>query len=172
LSLLATERVVVRWARRLSLVSGWLLLGMALLTVLDASLRYGLNRPLPATFELTELLLATVIFFGLPYTGLLDGHVTVDVLAGRLSPRGRFALTATAGLVMAALLTTITWEMGRLAGEVVRTSRTTITARIPVFPFMVPAMLAAGAAALCSLFLAIGALARIARPDLPPPPSA
>jgi hypothetical protein len=58
--------------------------------------------------------------------------------------------------------------MGRLAAEVARTSRTTITARIPVFPFMVPAMLASAGAALCSLLQALGSAARVARPDLPP----
>jgi TRAP-type C4-dicarboxylate transport system permease small subunit len=171
LSLLALERAAVRWARRLSFASGWLLLGIALLTVVDAVLRYGLSRPIPGTFELSELVLATVIFFGLPYTGLTDGHVAVDVLAGRLPPRSRQAMMAAAGLLMAILLATIAWQMATLAAEMARTSRTTITARIPVFPFMVPAMLAAGAAAVCALLQGLGAAARVARPALPPPPA-
>jgi TRAP-type C4-dicarboxylate transport system permease small subunit len=170
LSLPEVERAVVRWTRRLSLASGWLLLGVAALTVVDAGLRYGLSRPIPGTFELTELVLATVIFFGLPYTGLVDGHVAVDVLAGRLPPRGRYAMRAVAGLAVAVLLAAITWEMGRLAAEVARTSRTTITARIPVFPFMLPVMLASAAAALCAVVQAVGAAARVWRPGLGPPP--
>lgn len=171
MSLPGLERATLRWVRRLALAGGGLLLVVAVLTVVDAGLRYGLNRPLPGTFELTELVLAAVIFFGLPYTGLIDGHVAVDVLAGRLPPRARHALLAGAGLVMAALLGIITWEMGQLAGEMARTGRTTLVNRIPVFPFMLPAVLASGLAALCSLLQAAGAAARVARPDLPPPPA-
>jgi TRAP-type C4-dicarboxylate transport system permease small subunit len=169
LSVVAIERAAVRWARRLSFASGWLLLAIALITVVDALLRYGLSRPIPGTFELTELILAAVIFFGLPYTGLTDGHVAVDVLAGRLPPRARYAMLTVAALVMTILLATITWQMASLAGEMARTSRTTITNRIPVFPFIVPAMLAAGAAALCALLQTVGAAVRVARPALPPP---
>ena len=170
--LLAAEWAVVRWTRRLSLSSGWLLLGMSILTVVDASLRYALTRPLPATAELTELMLATVMFLGLPTTGLTDPHLTVDVLARRWRPRSRYALAAAAGLVMTALLATITGELLSLAAEMGRTSRTTIAARIPLFPFMVPPVLAAGAAVLGSLIHAIGAMVRMVRPQLPPPPSA
>jgi TRAP-type C4-dicarboxylate transport system permease small subunit len=171
LSLPGVERAIVRWTRRLSLAAGWLLLGVATLTVVDAGLRYGLSRPIPGTFELTELVLATMIFFGLPYTGLVHGHVAVDVLAARLPPRGQSAMTAVAGLAVAALLAAITWEMGWLAAEVARTGRTTITARIPVFPFMLPVMLASGVAALCALVQAVGAAIRVGQPGLPPPPA-
>jgi TRAP-type C4-dicarboxylate transport system permease small subunit len=157
--------------RRLSLGGGWLLTGVAFLTVADASLRYGLSRPIPGTFELTELLLGAVIFFALPYTGLVDGHVSVDILTARLPPRAQHGCVAVAALVVAALLATIAWQLAVLTEEFHRTSRTTITARIPVFPFALPVTAAAGLAALTSLVQAVGAAARALRPELGPLPT-
>lgn len=171
MSYLAFERAVVRWTRRLALLAGWILLAIGFLTVADATLRYGFNRPLPGTFELTELVLAVIIFFGLPYTGLIDGHVAVDILTARLSPRAQHAFIAVTSLVVAALLGVITWEITRLADEFLRTNRTTITARIPVLPFAVPVALAAALATLTAVLQAVGALCRMARPELGPMPA-
>jgi TRAP-type C4-dicarboxylate transport system permease small subunit len=170
-TLLGFEAEAVRWTRRLALLGGWLLVAVALTTVIDAVLRYAFSRPIPGVFELTELVLAAIIFFGLPYTGILDGHVAVDLVASRLGARARHALVALTALVVAGLLGAITWEMAGLAGEALRTGRTTITARIPQFPFMVPVTVASGLAALASLAHAVGAAARAARPDLGPMPA-
>jgi TRAP-type C4-dicarboxylate transport system permease small subunit len=171
LTVLDLEARTVRWSRRLALSGGWLLVGVAIATVGDAMLRYGLNRPIPGVFELTELVLASIIFFGLPYTGILDGHVSVDIVTARVGPRGRHGLVALGALIVAGLLGVITCEMAVLAAEVLRTGRTTITARIPVLPFMVPVTIASALATLAALVQAAGALARITRPDLPPMPA-
>ena len=48
------------------------------LTCVDVIGRYFLNRPVPGGFELTEILLAGLIFAGLPPVSLRDEHVTVD----------------------------------------------------------------------------------------------
>jgi TRAP-type C4-dicarboxylate transport system permease small subunit len=169
--ILALERAAVRWTRRLALSGGGLLVLVAVVTVVDALLRYGAGRPLPGTFEATELVLAAIIFLGLPYTGLIDGHVTVDALTGRLGLRGQHLVTALTALVTAGLLGVITWQMAGLAGEYGAIHRTTITARIPIYPFIVPVTAAAGLATLASLVQALGAAARVVRPDLGPLPA-
>ncbi len=158
------------WTRRLALFAGWVLLGLAFATVLDALLRYLVAKPIHGGFEATELLLAGIIFFGLPHANVTDGHVSVDMLTQRFSPRAQYALIAVNALICAALLALITAEMIRLAAEFYATSRTTITARIPVIPFIVPVTAAAGVGVLAFLVQAAGALARAARPGLPPLP--
>lgn len=163
------EQAAVRWMRRLALLGGWTLVAVAVATVVDALLRYLAGRPIPGTFEATELFLAVIIFFGLPYTSLIDGHVTVDALTGRLGLRGQLLVLALTALVTAGLLGVITWQMASLAREYAATDRTTITARIPVVPFIVIVTAAAGLATLASLVQAVGAAARVVRPDLGPP---
>lgn len=160
------------WTRRLALFAGWLLLALSFATVIDALLRYFLARPFPGTFEATELLLAAIIFFGLPHANVTDGHVSVDLLTQRFGRRAQYLLIALGAVVTAALLAVITAEMARLAAEFYATSRTTITARIPVFPFIVPVTAAGVLAVVGCLVQAAGALARVAQPGLPPLPGA
>ena len=148
--------------RRLALFAGWLLLGLSFATVLDALLRYLWGRPIHGAFEATELLLAGIIFLGLPHANITDGHVSVDLLTQRFSPRAQHALIAANAVLSAALLALITIEM----------ARTTITARIPIFPFIVPVTAAGGLAVLSFLAQAAGALARTLRGGLPPLPGA
>jgi TRAP-type C4-dicarboxylate transport system permease small subunit len=161
------ERAAVLWTRRLALLGGWLLLLTAFATVVDALLRYFLSRPLPGSFEATELLLAAIVFFGLPYVCVTDGNVSVDALTRRLRPGFQHALIALNALLSAALLALIAYQMTHLAEEYWATARTTISARIPIFPFIVPVTAAAGLAALGFVVQALGALARALRPDLP-----
>lgn len=167
-ALLGLERAALVWTRRLAFVGGWILLGVASLTVADALLRKFLSRPIQGAFEASELFLAAIVFFALPYTGLTDGHVSVDFLTSRLRPRVQSAIIAANALVCAALLGFIAYQMGSLATEYGGTGRTTITARIPIFPFLVPVTGAAWLATLGFVVQALSALLRTIRPQLPP----
>jgi TRAP-type transport system small permease protein len=169
--LLDLEHIVTRWTRRLALLGGWLLLAVAIVTASDALLRDVLGRPLPGTFEATELVLAAVIFFGLPYTSLTDGHVSVDFLTSRLGQRTQYAIIAVNAVICAILFGVITVQMMALAAEFLATRRTTITTRIPIFPCMVPVTVTAGLTALGFVIQAVGAALRAFRTGLPPLPT-
>jgi TRAP-type C4-dicarboxylate transport system permease small subunit len=56
------------------------LFALMALTCVDVFGRYFLNQPVWGGFELTEMLLAALIFAGLPLVTLRDDHVTVDLL--------------------------------------------------------------------------------------------
>jgi TRAP-type C4-dicarboxylate transport system permease small subunit len=168
---LRLEARATRWSRRLALLGGWLLLLLSLVTCLDALLRKVLSSPISGTFEASELLLAAVIFLAMPYTGLTDGHVSVDALTGRLGARGQDWVVAVNALVCAVVLGAIAWQLGLVAAEHYRTARTTITARIPVFPFSAPVAAVAWLAALAFVVQALGAGARALRPAAAPAPA-
>lgn len=57
-----------------------LVLAMMSVTSIDVLGRYVFNRPLTGAFEITELLLAALIFLGLPITTQREEHITVDLL--------------------------------------------------------------------------------------------
>jgi TRAP-type C4-dicarboxylate transport system permease small subunit len=168
---LEIERIATKWTRRLALLGGWLLLAVAVVTAGDALLRDFLGRPLPGTFEATELVLAAIIFFGLPYTSLTDGHVSVDFLTGHLGQRTQYAIIAINAVICAVLFGVITLQMATLAAEFLATQRTTITMRIPIFPCIVPVTVTAGLATLGFVAQALGAALRTWRPDLPSLPT-
>ena len=66
-------------APALGVFAALVLFAMMLLTCSDVVGRYFLSRPIFGAFELTEMLLAALIFAGLPLVTLRNEHVTVDV---------------------------------------------------------------------------------------------
>lgn len=163
-SLLAVERLAVMWTRRLALVAGGILLAASIVTVFDALLRKFLNRPIQGTFEATELLLAVIIFFALPYTGLTDAHAVLDLTTNRFPKRAQDVIIGLNGFFCAVVLGVVAYQMGLLAAEYARTARTSITMRIPVYPFILPATAAAWLASVGFVVQALAAFARAARP--------
>src|SRR5262245_61772159 len=64
----------------LGFVAAVVLFAMMALTCADVIGRYRFNAPVFGAFEITETLLAALIFAGLPLVTLRNEHVTVDVL--------------------------------------------------------------------------------------------
>ena len=49
-------------------------------TVVDVTGRYVFNAPLPGSSEITELLMAVLVYTGLPGVSRLEKHISVDLL--------------------------------------------------------------------------------------------
>ena len=111
MSFLTIERVAIHWTRYLALFAGWLLLAVAIVTASDALIRDFLGRPLPGTFEATELVLAAIIFFGLPLYESYRWSRVGDFLTGRLGQRTQHAIIAVNALICAGLFGVITLQM-------------------------------------------------------------
>ena len=73
----------------LAVLGGVLLMALMGMTVTDVIGRYLFNAPLRGATELTELLLAAVVFLGLPAVALADEHVTVDLVTDRMPAADR-----------------------------------------------------------------------------------
>jgi TRAP-type C4-dicarboxylate transport system permease small subunit len=144
-----------------------MLVAVALVTTGDALLRDFWGRPLPGTFEATELVLAVIIFLGLPYTSLTAGHVAVDVLTSRLGGRTQEVINTVNALICAALFAVITLQLAALTAEFLATQRTTITMRLPIAPCLVPVTVTAALSALAFVVQAVGAARRAWAPNLP-----
>ena len=71
------DRVV---APALGALAALVLFAMMTLTCVDVIGRYFFSRPIFGGFELTEMMLAAMIFLGLPLVTLRNEHITVDVL--------------------------------------------------------------------------------------------
>ncbi|HEV8457220.1 MAG TPA: TRAP transporter small permease [Methylomirabilota bacterium] len=161
-ALLAVEQLAITWTRRLALAGGWMLLAASVVTVADALLRKLFSRPIQGTFEATELLLAVIIFLALPFTGLTDAHAVLDLTVNRLPRRAQMVIVGLNGLFCAAVLGLLSYEMGLLAAEYGRTARTTITMRIPIYPFIVSVTAAGWLAALGFVIQGLAAFCRAA----------
>ncbi|PMR74638.1 TRAP transporter small permease [Billgrantia endophytica] len=61
-------------------VAGATLFAMMLLTTADVTGRYFFNSPILGTVELTQLMLAAVVFLSLPVVCWREEHVSIDLL--------------------------------------------------------------------------------------------
>jgi TRAP-type C4-dicarboxylate transport system permease small subunit len=78
---------VHRVARFFDLVAGLLLAAMVVVTCIDVVGRYLFNRPMKGAFELTEVLMAALIFAALPAITARREHIAVDLLDRYFSRR-------------------------------------------------------------------------------------
>jgi TRAP-type transport system small permease protein len=103
---------------------------LMLLTCVDVVGRYFLNHPVWGGFELTEMLLAVLIFAGLPLVTLRDDHVTVDlfdpIIPDRLF-RARHAIACAIGVGCTGYLA---WRLWLRAAQLDRAGETTAVLRI------------------------------------------
>lgn len=91
------------------------LFAMMMLTCIDVVGRYFFSKPIYGGFEITEMLLAALIFSGLPLVTLRNDHVTVDVLDA-VTPdwlfRVQHVVACAIGLIATAYLSWRLWLRG------------------------------------------------------------
>ena len=68
-------------------LSGWLVPLMMMLVVVDVFMRYVMHRPLMVSDEFSAYMLVALSFLGLAYTWRQGGHVRIEIVVTRLSPR-------------------------------------------------------------------------------------
>ena len=95
------KRFEVWLQRALGLTAATVLFLMMLITAVDVVGRYVLNKPLHGGFELTELLLATLIYCGLPLVSARREHIVIDTFDPFFSPRFKRGLDVTAEVICA-----------------------------------------------------------------------
>ncbi|HTQ73723.1 MAG TPA: TRAP transporter small permease [Burkholderiales bacterium] len=112
-------------APALGLVAAALMLCLMLLTCVDVVGRYFFNTPVTGGFEMTELLLAALIFAGLPLVTLRSEHIVVDLL-DPVTPHWLFrAQHVLATLIGIACTGYLAWRLGLRAEELALRGETT-----------------------------------------------
>ena len=92
-------------------LGGLALLAMMAVTVIDVVGRSLLDRPLPGGFELTEILLALMIFLGLPLVSMRGGHVTITLIDAWFAPGAARLRDGAIALVCATICGGIAWRL-------------------------------------------------------------
>jgi len=92
----------------------WLVLVATLVSAGNALVRYGLNMSSNAWLEIQWYLFGLVFLLGAGYTLKHNGHVRIDVLYGRFSPRLKAWVDLLGGLLfllpMSGILAWLGWE--------------------------------------------------------------
>jgi len=112
--------------------AGLAVAAMILVTCVDVVGR-RLGYPLKGTYDLVEILGAICITGALPYTAACKGHVAIEFLPHKLSPRGRIVLATLVALVFIAIFSLLTWGLVVYGIELRANNQGTVTLRWPVF---------------------------------------
>jgi len=115
-------------------LGGIMLLVMMAMTIVDVIGRYVFNSPLGGAGELTELLLVSVIFMGLPAVTMQKEHVTVDLFTARMPQWIERWRIYAIGILSTIVLGTIGWQLWVHAGQIGAYGDVTTTLRIPISP--------------------------------------
>ncbi|MFC6487241.1 TRAP transporter small permease [Nitratireductor sp. GCM10026969] len=112
-----------------------LLLALMAVTGIDVVGRYLFNAPLSGAFELTELLLGTLVFVALPLVSRSGAHVEVDLLVEMLPRRVTRALGLFAALISALVLVYFGWRLAVLGVTQFEDGSRSVSLGVPFAPF-------------------------------------
>jgi len=95
----------------LGIASAILLLGLTALTCVDVIARYWFNAPVNGAFELTQLMLAGLIFSALPMTTARGEHVDVDLFTMAAGKKAEIYFHIIGGVISATVLFALSWRL-------------------------------------------------------------
>lgn len=130
------------------------LLAMMFTTSFDALGRYLFDRPIQGAVALvTEFLFPVVVFFSVSYVFLLDGHVRVELVRRKFSPRTRVWLE-----ILFTVLTLVLWALvAERAGA--RAYEGYVLKQRPIGVFGIPPTVAYGVVAIGGLVMVLRMIA-------------
>tara|TARA_B100001167_G_scaffold28208_1_gene14910 strand:+ start:260 stop:775 length:516 start_codon:yes stop_codon:yes gene_type:complete len=129
---------LTRWESVLDQFLGFLaatvLMMLMIVTFIDVTGRYLFLAPLPGAFEMTEIMMAMLIFAGLPLVSRANQHVTVNLIIGLLSPKIRHFQRLITQIIMALVFGVMAWRMWIKAVEMLVQGDETAYLLIPIAP--------------------------------------
>ncbi|RCW87213.1 TRAP transporter small permease [Paracoccus lutimaris] len=138
------------WYRALAVIAAVLIALMIGVTCIDVIGRYLMNRPFGGAYELTQILLAALVFVALPLTTADGGHVEVD-LALHLFPKPVQRLMGRlAGWVSALALGYFAWRLALIGLDQWHEGTRSASLMLPMAPL---AFLAAASCAVSAIIL-------------------
>lgn len=129
-----TQKVIHRINFYVCVIGMLFIIPLMLLTTGDILGRKFLSKTIPGTFEISEYILATFILLGAAYTQQVKGHVGVDFLTSRLSPRVQIVCEIFTTILSLFIIGIVIWY-GWLEG--IRERTVSDMLRIPQYPFRI-----------------------------------
>ena len=94
------------------------------------------NMPILGTYEYVKLISSIIISFGLAYTGVIKGHVAVDLVMRRFSERTQEVVNSITNILAICVFGPVTWWLAKYAYDNFRLNVATETMNIAIYPFI------------------------------------
>jgi TRAP-type transport system small permease protein len=139
----------------LGVLAALVLFGLMTITCIDVVARYFFNRPVQGAFEITEMLLAGLIFCGLPLVTLRGEHVTVDLFDAITPDRLARVQQVVVSLICAIATAYLAWRLWTRADVMHAAGETTaqLKFKLAYLTYAMSALMALTALAMLALAL-------------------
>jgi len=118
-------------------IVGWLFIPFTLLVVSDVFTRYVLRNPW-YYIDVNIQIMGVIVVMGAGYCLLHNGHVSMDVLVIRFSPRKKAILNMVLFPVFFSVIGALLWKVGEGAWNSVRVLEDYTSAlALPIYPFKI-----------------------------------
>ncbi|MCS7280504.1 MAG: TRAP transporter small permease [Desulfobacterota bacterium] len=131
------RRIIVALVQRTKDVGLVILMAMMFLTIIDVFGRKFLQAPVTGSYEVTELMLATFVFFSIGYTQLKKGHIAIEAAYTKLPLKARICLDRIVYLISIGLTLIMTWQLLMHAKRLYLGKTVTGVLHIPIYPFFI-----------------------------------
>lgn len=145
------KRTLFRLAALLDRISWGVLFVMMVMTMADVLLRKFTNITIIGCGEMTEMMMAVVVFCSLAQCEVDDGHIKIDLIMGRVNPKIQALVDTLTQLFCFILFCLITYSTFRHALEIREWEEVSIDLAIPIYPFIFIAASGSGLLALVLL---------------------
>ena len=109
--------------------------------------RYFFNSPVKWTYELSQILLAIIVFLGWAYTLYEDKHTTIGLVYSRFPPKVKKTADIFTRLLALIVFALITWQAVAWAIVYIKANRHLSGIFLPLYPFQM--LVAFGALMIC-----------------------
>lgn len=145
------KRVLLRITALLDKISWGVLFVMMAMTMADVLLRKFTNITIIGCGEMTEMMMAVVVFCSLAQCEVNDGHIRIDLVMGKAGPKTRALVDTLTQLCCFILFCLIAVSTFRHGLEIREWQEVSIDLAIPIYPFIFIAALGSGLLALVLL---------------------
>jgi TRAP-type C4-dicarboxylate transport system permease small subunit len=143
--------IVQRTSRIMDKLAGICFFSVMLLIVSNIILRGIFNKPILGTYEVVGFLSAMGIGFALAHCALQDGHIAVDFIFTKLSPKTQTRLDIILSTLVLLFWSAVFIYLIKYARHMMAKGMVSPSAEIPVYPFIL--MIGLGLMGLCAVLL-------------------
>jgi TRAP-type transport system small permease protein len=134
------ERLFLSTNRFLTHIGSIALAVLMFVTVADVFGRYLFNRPVPGTFELTEMLMALIVFMALGLAQHHNEHISLDLVYNYFPGRLKAITDTFVQAVNLVVVVGITWQLYEYSVRMSEGNYTTAVLELPIHPFVILAI--------------------------------
>lgn len=132
----AFEKVLRFMTEKMAWVAMFAIVACMALVVTDVIRYQVVDKPVPGTHEIVELIAAVILSMGIAYLTFVRGHVAVGILVDRFRPRVQAVFDLVTGVIALGFTVWLTAGMVEMAIRNFNYGWVTGVLRIPRYPFM------------------------------------